>query len=82
MANIMRPKFGDTYYYVYWKHVNNINIKVKEYKILDTIWIDNVVDQAMFAIGNCFTNETDARNNATKVMGHVEALMIGEELAF
>ena len=78
----VRPKFGDTYYYVYWKHINDTGSKVKEYRILDTMWIGNMVDQAMFAIGNCFTNETDARSNVTKVMGHVEALMVGEEMAF
>lgn len=69
------PEYEEEYFFLSWKYDENNNI---EFSVLYNIWVDNIVDYGMLALGNVFRSEEEAFGNKNKLAEKLEKLRKGE----
>lgn len=69
------PEYEEEYFFLSWKYDENNNI---EFSVLHNIWVDNIVDYGLLALGNVFRSEKEAFANKDKLLEKLERLRKGE----
>lgn len=71
------PEYEEEYFFLSWKYGETNNI---EFSVLRNIWVDNIVDYGMLALGNVFRSEEEAFGNKNKLAENLEKLRKGEQI--
>lgn len=69
------PEYEEEYFFLSWRYGENNNI---EFSVLHNIWVDNIIDHGMLALGNVFRSEEEALASKDKLLEKLEKLRKGE----
>lgn len=65
------PKYGERYFSLAGERDKNENIK---FRVLRNVWVDNIVDYGLLALGNVFRSEEEALGNKDKLLERLNEL--------
>lgn len=69
------PEYEENYFFLSKNYDENKNIK---FSVLHNIWVDNIIDYGLLALGNVFRSEEEALANKDKLLEKLEKLRKGE----
>lgn len=69
------PEYEENYFFLSKNYDENKNIK---FSVLHNIWVDNIIDYGMLALGNVFRSEEEAFKNKDKLLEKMKKLRKGE----
>ena len=69
------PEYEKDYFFLSKNYDENKNIK---FSVLHNIWVDNIIDYGMLALGNVFRSEEEASKNKDKLLEKMKKLRKGE----